>query len=253
MPELLLFSNSTNHGRGYLDHAWEEVAAFLDGRDRVAFVPFAGGDHGAYTARVAEAFAAHGIGVTGVPADAEGGARVLDDAQAVFVGGGNTFRLVAALQRTGLMARLRERVLAGLPYMGASAGTNITAPTLRTTNDMPIVEPESFAALGFLPFQINPHYLDADPRSTHQGETRETRLTEFLEANDVDVLGLREGVHLRVRGAGAEISGATVGGTAVQPDAPGPAIVFRRGSAPFEVAGDVTDLFARRPRFDQPV
>jgi dipeptidase E len=252
MPELLLFSNSTNHGRGYLDHAWEEVEAFLDGRDTVAFVPFAGGDHDAYTARVAEAFAARGVRVTGIPADA-GAARVLDEAQAVFVGGGNTFRLVAALQRTGLLDDLRDRVLAGLPYMGASAGTNITAPTLRTTNDMPIVEPPSFAALGFVPFQINPHYLDADPRSTHQGETRETRLTEFLEANDVDVLGLREGTHLRVRGAGSDVVRATVGGAAVQPDAPGPAIVFRRGTAPFEVSGEVTDLFARTPRFDQPV
>src|SRR5690606_35744410 len=192
MPELLLFSNSTNHGRGYLDHGWDDVEAFLGGRDRVAFVPFAGGDHAAYTARVAEAFAARGITVTGVPADERAGG-VLDGAQAVFVGGGNTFRLVAALQRTGLMDGLRRRGLDGLPYMGASAGTNITAPTLRTTNDMPIVEPPSFAALGFLPFQINPHYLDADPRSTHNGETRETRLTEFLEANDVDVLGLREG------------------------------------------------------------
>ncbi|MBV2366523.1 dipeptidase PepE [Streptomonospora nanhaiensis] len=251
MPELLLFSNSTNHGRGYLDHAWEEVEAFLDGRDRVAFVPFAGGDHGAYTARVAAAFAARGIAVTGVPADA-GAAGVLDGAQAVFVGGGNTFRLVDTLQRTGLMDALRERVAAGLPYMGASAGTNITAPTLRTTNDMPIVEPASFAALGFLPFQINPHYLDADPASTHNGETRETRLREFLEANDVDVLGLREGTHLRVRGGGAEVERAVVGGTAVQPGAPGPAIVFRRGTEPFEVSGEVTDLFARTPRFDHP-
>lgn len=252
MPELLLLSNSTNHGRGYLDHAWTEVEGFLDGRDAIAFVPFAAADHDAYTARVAESFASRGIRVTGVPAD-DGGARVLDEARAVFVGGGNTFRLLATLQRTGLLDALRDRVTAGLPYMGASAGTNITAPTLRTTNDMPIVEPESFGALGLVPFQINPHYLDADPRSTHNGETRLTRLTEFLEANDVDVLGLREGVHLRVEGTGSDVVRATLGGAAVQPDAPGPALVFRRGGPPFEVAGEVTDLFARTPRFDLPL
>lgn len=252
MPELLLLSNSANHGRGYLDHAWEEVEAFLGGRDTIAFVPFAGGDHDAYTARVAEAFGARGIRVRGVPAGA-GAARVLDEARAVFVGGGNTFRLVATLQRTGLMEDLRARVLAGTPYMGASAGTNITAPTLRTTNDMPIVEPESFGTLGLVPFQINPHYLDADPRSTHNGETRQTRLTEFLEANDVDVLGLREGTHLRVEGTGADVVRARVGGTAVGRDASGPAVLFRRGTPPFEVSGEVTDLFARRARFDHPV
>ncbi|MBR8742116.1 dipeptidase PepE [Nocardiopsis sp. MG754419] len=251
MPELLLLSNSTNHGRGYLDHAWETVEDFLDGRDTVAFVPFADGDHAAYTARVAQAFEARGLRVIGVPAD-PGAARVLDQAHAVFVGGGNTFRLVSTLHSTGLMGDLRRRVHEGLPYMGASAGTNITAPTLRTTNDMPIVEPASFATLGFLPFQINPHYLDADPDSTHKGETRETRLREFLEANDVDVLGLREGAHLRVRGAGSGVAEAVVGGEAVQPHAPGPAILFRRGAAPAEVAGEVTELFSRVPRFDRP-
>ncbi|MFC3996021.1 dipeptidase PepE [Nocardiopsis sediminis] len=244
MPELLLFSNSVNHGRGFLDHAWEAVEAFLGERDEVVFVPFAGGDRPAYTRRVADAFATRGLRVRGLPATGEAHA-VLAGAQAVFVGGGNTFRLVDTLQRLDLMAALRDAVGAGLPYMGSSAGTNIAAPTLRTTNDMPIVEPPSFETLGLVPFQINPHYLDADPASTHQGETRETRLTEFLEANDVDVLGLREGTHLRVSGGrGERPLHAHIGGSAVQPQAPGPAIVFRRGVPPFEVSGDVTDLFA---------
>lgn len=127
--------------------------------------------------------------------------------------------------------------------MGASAGTNITAPTLKTTNDMPIVEPESFEALGLLPFQINPHYVDADPASTHNGETRETRLREFLEDNDSRVLGLREGTHLRVQGE-PETLRLTVGGTAVQPQAPGPAILFSRGAEPQEVSGEVTTWLA---------
>ncbi|MFC4563800.1 dipeptidase PepE [Nocardiopsis mangrovi] len=246
MPELLLFSNSVNHGRGFLDHGWEAVAEFLDGRDEVTFVPFAGGDRPAYTRRVADAFATQGLRVRGLPATDEAHA-VLADSQAVFVGGGNTFRLVDTLQRLDLMTALRGAVGAGLRYMGSSAGTNIAAPTLRTTNDMPIVEPPSFDTLGLLPFQINPHYLDADPASTHQGETRETRLGEFLEVDDVDVLGLREGTYLRVSGGGdGPAPHARIGGSAVQPGAPGPAVVFRRGVRPFEVSGDVTGLFSGR-------
>jgi dipeptidase E len=128
--------------------------------------------------------------------------------------------------------------------MGASAGTNIAAPTLRTTNDMPIVEPSSFRTLGLVPFQINPHYIDADPTSTHNGETREKRLEEFHEENDIDVLGLREGTHLRVSGSAADLT-ANIGGTAVSPRAPGPALLFRRGESPRELSGDVGELFSR--------
>jgi dipeptidase E len=163
----------------------------------------------------------------------------------VFVGGGNTFRLLDALQRTGLLVVLRARVLDGLPYMGASAGTNIAAPTIRTTNDMPIVEPATFSALGLVPFQINPHYLDADPASTHNGETREQRIGEFLEENDVAVLGLREGTWLRVDGPRASI-----GGTAVSSLAAGPAMVFSRADGAREVDGDISSLLAADARYD---
>jgi dipeptidase E len=220
---LLLLSNSTNHGQAYLEHAMAEVRAFLGEARRLAFVPFALADRDAYTAKVSARFAQEGIAVEQVTPDADGRA-VIDRCPAVFVGGGNTFRLLDALQRSALLHVLRERAVAGMPYLGASAGTNIAAPTIRTTNDMPIVQPVSFEALALVPFQINPHYLDADPSSRHMGETREDRLREYLEENAVPVVGLREGAWIRVAGDARTLGGATG------------ARVFRRGADPLEVA-----------------
>ena len=240
---LLLLSNSTNHGSPYLGHAIDVVLEHLGGAE-LTFVPYALADHDAYEAKVAGALAPHGVAVRGLHRAADPVAAIAE-AEAVFVGGGNTFRLLRTLQRLGLVAPLAARVRDGMPYMGASAGTNVAGASIRTTNDMPIVEPDSFAALGLVPLQLNPHYLDADPASTHQGETREQRLAEFLEENDATVLGLREGTWLAVDG-----TSATIGGTAVSPLAPGPAIVLSRGSAPREVDGDVSWLLAGQPRFD---
>ncbi len=177
---LLLLSNSTSYGSGYLDHAMEAVRAHLGGARRLLFVPLALREESAYTEKVRKRFAGEGIEVVRLTADAAG-ATALKEAEAVFVGGGNTFRLLYHLQHSGLLDGLKARARAGMPYLGASAGTNIAAPTIKTTNDMPIVEPPSFAALGLVPFQINPHYLDADPSSRHMGETREDRLREYLE------------------------------------------------------------------------
>lgn len=219
---LLLLSNSTNHGRGYLEHAWEAVRAFLGPARRLLFVPFALHDRAAYVQKVRGRFASAGLEVDALTADAAGQVMLLG-AEAVFVGGGNTFRLLDTLQKSGLLGLLRERVRGGLPYLGASAGTNITAPTIRTTNDMPIVEPAGFEALGLLPFQINPHYLDPDPGSRHMGETREERIREFLEENDVPVLGLREGAWLTQQDAALRLEGHT-------------ARLFRRGRDPEELA-----------------
>jgi dipeptidase E len=247
---LLLLSNSTNHGRGYLEHALPEVLAFLEGVTELTFLPFAGGDHDGYTASVRAAFEPYGIAVTGLHEAADPVASVAS-AQAVFVGGGNTFRLLAELQRFGLLPVIRARVQQGMPYLGASAGTNITAPTIRTTNDMPILQPESFAALGLVPFQINPHYLDADPASVHNGESRRTRIAEFLDENDVLVLGLREGAHLSVTSTDACVL-AVVGGASANPLSDQPAILFERGREPRDVAGDVSGVFAHHPRFDVP-
>ncbi|WP_328899969.1 dipeptidase PepE [Streptomyces sp. NBC_00441] len=239
---LLLLSNSTQYGRGYLEHALDTVTAFLPARARLAFVPYALADHDTYTARVRGALEPAGITVRGVHEHPEP-AAALKDADAVFIGGGNSFRLLSALYRTGLREAVADAVRAGLPYMGASAGTNMAAPTLRTTNDMPIVQPPSFAALGLVPFQINPHYLDPDPAGTHKGETREERLTEFLEENDVPVLGLREGSWLRVEDEAARVEGAR------------PARLFTRGAEPRELAAgtDVSSLLRTEPRFDAPV
>ena len=218
---LLLISNSTNHGQGYLDHALAEIDAFLGPVRRLVFVPFALRDRAAYGAKVGERLAAIGVEVAILTAD-EAGRRLAREAAAVFTGGGNTFRLLKTLQDAGLLSILRERARAGMPYLGSSAGTNIAAPTIRTTNDMPIVQPASFEALGLVSFQINPHYLDPDPGSTHMGETREQRLREFHEENETPVVGLREGAWLRVEGAHAVIGGAR--GTRI----------FRRGLEPEE-------------------
>ena len=223
MKRLLLLSNSTNHGAGYLDHAMEAVVSFLGPARRVFFLPFALRDHEAYAAKARQRFASAGIELRAVTADAAG-AAALEEAEAVFVGGGNTFRLLDRLQRSWLLDVLRRRASEGMRYLGASAGTNIAAPTIRTTNDMPIVEPAGFSALGLVPFQINPHYLDPDPASRHMGETREDRIREFLEENDVAVVGLREGAWLRIEDADGQIGGAAG------------ARVFRRGRAPEELA-----------------
>lgn len=219
---LLLLSNSTNHAMGYLDHAIAEIRDLLQRARKLAFVPFALFDHEAYGEIVEKRLAGEGIEVTTVLDDASG-ARALDQAEAIFVGGGNTFRLLSRLQTSGLMGRIQRRVAGGVPYIGSSAGTVIAAPTLKTTNDMPIIEPPSFEALGLVKFQINPHYIDADPSSKHMGETREQRIEEFLEENETPVVGLREGAWLRVDGDDVRLGGTSG------------ARLFRRGADPREL------------------
>ena len=212
---LLLISSSNVHGYAYLDHPEPEIRRLLDGRTRVAFVPFAAHDHAAYTETVRERFGRMGFEIVGVDA--------LEKADAIFVGGGNTFRLLKTLYDRNLLDPIRKRVRAGTPYIGSSARSVITAPTIRTTNDMPIVEPPSLASLGLVSFQLNCHYLDPDPNSTHKGETRELRITEFHEENTTPVVGLREGTMLWVQDRSSTLLGLK------------PARIFRRGQAPVEV------------------
>jgi len=212
---LLLISSSNVHGYGYLDHPAPAMRTFLGDAHRVAFVPFAAHDHDAYTTKVRERLARMDLDVIGIDD--------LDRADAIFVGGGNTFRLLKTLYDRDLLATIRERVRAGLPYLGSSAGTVIAAPTMQTTNDMPIVEPPSFAALGLVDFQINPHYLDPDPQSTHRGETREERIREYLEENEGPVIGLREGSIIRVENDVTTLLGEKT------------ARLFRRGQEPIEI------------------
>ncbi|MEA2599524.1 MAG: dipeptidase [Acidobacteriota bacterium] len=222
MPRrLLLISNSTNHGQGYLDHVLSEIDAFLGPIRRLVFVPFALKGREAYGVKAGERLRAIGVEVATLTAD-DAGLRLAREAETVFTGGGNTFRLLKTLQDSGLLPILRERARAGMPYIGSSAGTNVAAPTIRTTNDMPIVEPASFEALGLVPFQINPHYLDPEPGSTHMGETREQRIKEFHEENETPVVGIREGAWIRVEG-----DHATLGGSRG-------ARIFRRGLEPEE-------------------
>ena len=219
---LLLISNSTLYGSGFLDHAEAAIREFLGDVKRVLFVPFALHDRDAYGASVRERLASmgHDVQLLHLATDKR---QVVLEAEAIFVGGGNTFRLLKSLYDFDLLSAIHERVLAGMPYMGSSAGSNIAAPTIRTTNDMPIVQPPSLAALGLVPFQINPHYLDPDPDTRHMGETREERILQFLEDNDTPVVGLREGAMLRVEKSSVILQGTTG------------ARIFRKGVAPIEI------------------
>lgn len=218
--DLLLLSNSTNHGSTPWAHAREAARPLVEDRT-VLFLPYALADHDGYTAAIAAAFDPIGARIVGIHTESDPIDAVLR-ADAVYVGGGNTWRLLRTVQQLGLITPLRERAVHGMPYLGASAGTNIACPTIQTTNDMPIVKPNSFEALALVDFQINAHYMDPDRENRHMGETRETRINEFHEENPTPVLGLREGSWLRVEGASMELVGA-------------PARLFRKGEPPIEV------------------
>jgi dipeptidase E len=202
MKNLLIMSTSTVHGQPYLSYCKEAICDFFANRKKILFIPFArpsGISHEDYTTKAAEAFAAFGFALRGVH-EFVSHSEAFDWAEGVFTGGVNTFLLLKTLYETALFEELQARVNAGLPYMGTSAGSNIAGVSISTTNDMPIVYPPSFEALSFLPFNLNPHYLDPIAGSTHMGETRETRIREFHNQSDIPVLGLREGSWLRVSG-----------------------------------------------------
>ena len=194
---LLLLSTSTVFGGNYLDYAATEISDFFGDTRRLLFVPFALHDQNAYAERVRKSFGTMGYAIDSLH-DAADAIAAVNAAEAIFIGGGNTFRLLNWLYELNLLGPIRDRVMAGMLYLGSSAGSNVAGPTIKTTNDMPIIQPPSFDSLGLVSFQINPHYLDPDPASTHMGETREERIRQFLEENDTPVIGLREGAVLRI-------------------------------------------------------
>ncbi len=223
--KLLLISNSTNAGEAYLEHPLTQIKDFLGPVPvKALFVPYAGVtiSFDDYTEKVRERFREAGHDIVSVH-HAEDPLEEVENARAIVVGGGNTWNLVKWMQDLGLTDAIRRRVLQGIPYIGWSAGSNVACPSIRTTNDMPIVEPGSFSAMNLVPFQINPHYLDANPEG-HAGETREMRIEEFIEANPgIFVVGLREGTMLLVEDGRMSLLG------------PRPARIFRKGEEAFEL------------------
>ncbi len=218
MKKLLLISNSTMSGEAYLGWPRKYISDFLNkyGVRKVTFVPYAGvslssdgleASYDVYTERVADVFGELGFQIESVHRTGDP-VKMVQNAETIAVGGGNTFHLVAELYSMGLMNAIREVAEKGTPYMGWSAGSNVACPTLMTTNDMPIIQPESFQCTHLIPFQINPHYLDANPEG-HGGETRQQRIEEFLTVNrEMKVAGLREASLLLVEGEKITLEGS---------------------------------------------
>lgn len=224
MRRVLLFSTSTVHPGGYMEYAVPEVQRFLGARGSILFVPYArpsGISHDRYTELFRSRLGKAGCRVEGIH-QAGDPAQAVRAAESIFIGGGNTFVLLRALYEAGIVETIRDRVAEGLPYMGSSAGSNVAGLSIGTTNDMPIVGSPSLEALGLVPFNINPHYLDPNPSSTHMGESRETRINEFHVFNPQPVIGLREGAWLLIDGTSVKLQGTNG------------ARVFRRQQRPVE-------------------
>ncbi|RRA94545.1 dipeptidase PepE [Paenimyroides viscosum] len=225
MKNLIIASTSTVFGLGYLEYLLPTLKDHFKNASTILFIPYArpgGISHDDYTAKVAEAFAKIEKKVVGLHTF-ENPVEAIEKAEGIFTGGGNTFLLVKQLYWHKVLLPLKEVLQSGTPYLGCSAGSNITGLTMETTNDMPIVYPPSFQTLAMVPFNINPHYLDPVEGSTHMGETRETRINEFHSFNTQPVLGLREGSWLEVRGSKITLKGSLT------------ARLFRQNQQPIEL------------------
>jgi dipeptidase E len=218
---ILLISNSTVYGCGYLDHVENEIKAFLGQAKRVLFFPYALYDRDSYTVKARARFAAMDYSLESVH-HATDPRKAVENTDALFIGGGNTFRLLKTLQDVDLLDAIRRKVKAGTPYIGSSAGSNVAGLTIKTTKDMPIVQPRSFDSLGLVTFQISPHFQDPDPKSRHMGETQEERILQFLEENDTPVVGIREGAWLVCENGAVNLRGEAG------------ARIFRRSEVPVE-------------------
>lgn len=202
MKKLIIASTSTVHGGLYLEYILEELTTFFFKTDEILFIPYArpsGITHDEYTSIAEKGFTKINKKIIGIHTFKDP-AIAIKEAKGIFVGGGNTFLLVHQLYKNDVMHTLREGILNGTPYFGTSAGANLTGLTMQTTNDMPIIYPPSFKTLGVVPFNINPHYIDAQPENKHMGESRETRINEFHKLNSIPVIGLREGSWIHVEG-----------------------------------------------------
>jgi len=225
MKNILIASTSTLHNGSYLDYLLPELQVFFTNCNEILFIPYArpsGISHEEYNKKVSDAFAKINISIKGIH-EFENPITALENAKGIFTGGGNTFLLVSQLYKNNVIDTLEKVVKNGTPYLGTSAGSNICGLTMSTTNDMPIVYPPSFRTLGFVSFNINPHYLDPIEGSTHMGETRETRINEFHQFNPQPVVGLREGSWLAVNGDSIKLKGTLT------------ARIFKRGETPIEV------------------
>ncbi len=222
---ILLASTSTLYGGNYLEYLKDEIKTLFQGIDEILFIPFArpgGISHEEYTAKVAVFFEQLNIKVRSLH-EFEEMPEAIQNAKAYFTGGGNTFLLVKTLLEKNLMHFLKENIETGKPYLGTSAGSNIGGINMKTTNDMPIVYPPGFECMELVPFNINPHYLDHDPLLKHNGETRETRIHEFLTQNDIMVVGLREGNWIRRIGDKITVEGSQM------------TRIFEKGKEPYEI------------------
>ena len=225
MKNLLIASTSTLHGGNYLDYLLPELQLHFAQCKTILFVPYArpgGISHDDYTLKVKTFFALLNIKVNGLH-EFTNPSEALEKAEGIFTGGGNTFLLVTQLHQNNQMQALKKAIENGTPYLGSSAGSNICGLTMQTTNDMPIIYPPSFETLGVIPFNLNPHYLDADLQTKHMGETRETRIKEFHQFNAQPVIGLREGSWLNVKGDSIVLKGELS------------ARLFRQNQEPIEV------------------
>jgi dipeptidase E len=225
MTNILLASTSTLYGGNYLEYLTKEIQELFTGIDEIIFVPFArpgGISHDEYTEKARIFFEGIHIKVKGLH-EFDNKIEALHQAKGFFTGGGNTFLLVKELHDQNLMIPLKENVEKGKPYLGSSAGSNIGGLNMKTTNDMPIVYPSSFETMGLVPFNLNPHYLDPNPELKHNGETRETRIKEFLTQNDAKVIGLREGNWIRKIGNKITVEGNEL------------TRIFEKGKVPYEI------------------
>lgn len=228
MKQIIIASTSTIHGGQYLDYLLDTLKVHFKDTEEIVFVPYArpsGITHDQYTKKASEAFNKIEKKLVGLHTF-KNPKEAIENAKGIFVGGGNTFVLVNALYKFNLIEGLQDAIKNGTPYLGTSAGSNICGLTMNTTNDMPIVYPPSFKTLGFVPFNINPHYLDPDPNSKHMGETRETRIKEFHQFNTQPVVGLREGSWIEVKDDNLQLKGSLQ------------ARIFEHNQEPYEIDPD---------------